>query len=285
MIAYYFDETSLLASISTAPEPGGRCLLIAHRKGIAMGLTIDLDEQSALVTGAGQGVGREIARALAESGARVHVNDVDPDRAAATAEELRASGADAQPLSFDVTDYGAVTEAVVSIGGVDILVNNAGNAGTSKMELGPFVSTEPQDWERYIAVNLVGVMNCTRAVLVGMIGNERGRIITVISDAARFGDLYMAAYAAAKAGAAGFARSIAREVGRYSITVNNVALGSIRPDAEPTERDKTTLRSYIIQRFGRPEDVAPLVAFLASPLSSWITGQTIPVNGGYTVNL
>jgi 3-oxoacyl-[acyl-carrier protein] reductase len=246
---------------------------------------IELDGQSALVTGAGQGVGREIARVLCEAGARVHVNDVAVDRAAATAEELRAGGADAQPLPFDVTDYAAVSAAVESVGGVDILVNNAGNAGTSGIELGPFVSTEPPDWDRYIGVNLFGVMNCTRAALVEMIGRERGRIVTIISDAGRYGDVHMAAYSAAKAGAAGFARTIAREVGRYGITVNNVALGSIRQNAEPTERDKTILRSYIIRRFGRPEDIAPLVAFLASPLSSWITGQTIPVNGGYTVNL
>jgi NAD(P)-dependent dehydrogenase (short-subunit alcohol dehydrogenase family) len=250
-----------------------------------MGFAIELEGQSALVTGAGQGVGREIARVLAAAGARVHVNDVDAERAAGTAEELRSSGGDAQPLSFDVTDYRGVTEAVESIGGVDILVNNAGNAGTFGIELGPFVSTEPPDWDRYIGVNLFGVMNCTRAALVGMIGRERGRVVTVISDAGRYGDVHMAAYAAAKAGAAGFARSIAREVGRYGITVNNVALGSIRPPVEPSERDKMILRSYIIRRFGRPEDVAPMVAFLASPLASWITGQTIPVNGGYTVNL
>jgi 3-oxoacyl-[acyl-carrier protein] reductase len=138
-------------------------------------------------------------------------------------------------------------------------------------------------------------MHCTRAVLPGMIERAGGgRVVTIISDAGRFGDINMAAYAAAKAGAAGFSRSIAREVGRYGITVNNVALGTIRPPSaddseaetpEAYERLKKMMSPYIIRRRGEPEDVANLVTFLVSPLASWITGQTYPVNGGYTLAL
>ena len=137
----------------------------------------------------------------------------------------------------------------------------------------------------------IGVMNCTRAALPSMISRNGGRIITVVSDAARYGDAFLAPYAAAKAGAAGFCRSIAREVGRYNITVNCVALAPYgpRPRRGPTptrranvEREQQQLKKYIIRRKGEPEDAAGLVGFLAGPSASWITGQTYPVNGGYS---
>ena len=179
-----------------------------------MALQIDLDGKRALVTGAGQGVGRAIATALGEAGATVYVNDVVGSRVDEVVEDVRRRGGRSEGAPFDVTDWLQVHAVVDSIGGLDILVNNAGNAGTEGFaRLRPFAESEPGEWERYIRVNLYGVMNCTRAALPAMMERTGGRVVTIVSDAARYGDAYLAPYAAAKAGAAGFSRSIAREVG------------------------------------------------------------------------
>jgi NAD(P)-dependent dehydrogenase (short-subunit alcohol dehydrogenase family) len=258
-----------------------------------MPFTIDLDGHRALVTGAGQGVGRAISQALARAGAEVVVNDFVAERAESVVKEICADGGSADPIAFDVTDYDAVQAAVSQLGGIDILINNAGNAGTEGFNFGPFAESEPADWDRYFGVNLFGVLHCTRAVLPTMIERQNGRVVTIVSDAGRWGEPYLGAYSAAKAGAAAFSRSLAREVGRDGITVNNVALGTIDssdPETrlpmseEQAARHQKQLRLYIIRRLGRPDDVAGLVTYLASPMSSWITGQTYPVNGGYTVN-
>jgi NAD(P)-dependent dehydrogenase (short-subunit alcohol dehydrogenase family) len=251
--------------------------------------TIDLSGKRALVTGGGQGVGRGISLALSSAGAEVAVNDFVGERAEAVAAELRAAGGKADALPFDVSNFDAAIEAVERGGPFDILINNAGNAGPEGFNFEPFSETSPADWDRYFNVNLFGVMNCTRAALTGMIEKGDGRIVTIVSDAGRWGEPRMAAYSAAKAAAAGFTRSLARDVGRHGITVNNVALGSIDSSGQMNDHldnpdTQKRLKSYIIRRFGRPDDIANLVTFLASPLSSWITGQTYPVNGGYTVN-
>lgn len=254
-----------------------------------------LPYKRALVTGAGQGVGRAIAMALAGAGATVAVNDIIYDRAREVAEEIGQAGGQADEAVFDVTDWKAVAAGVQRVSPVDVLVNNAGNAGAEGFSgMRPFAESDPGDWERYVRINLYGVMNCTRAVLPEMISGRGGRIITIISDAARNGETNLAPYAAAKAAAAGFSRSVAREVGRHGITVNCVALAAMftptteRPEGDPTfsvEKTEKQMKSYIIRRKGRPEDVAGLVTYLAGPTASWITGQTYPVNGGYTLAL
>ena len=254
-------------------------------------IAIDLAGSTALVTGAGQGVGREIARTLASAGATVLINDIRADRAEVVAAQIVESGGAAQAAAFDVTDWPAV-QAGFGDGPVDILVNNAGNSGSEQFRLKPVAETDPADWEPYLRVNLYGAMYCTRAALPAMVARGHGRIITVISDTARIGEAQMAAYSAAKAGAAGFMRSVAAEVGRHGITSNCLSLGTIRTDWTGPDREtqdpegiRKLLRGYAIRRRGEPEDVGGAVAFLASSMASWITGQTIPINGGRSMAL
>ena len=252
-----------------------------------MTYAIDLAGRRALITGSGQRVGFATAKAMADAGATVFINDVVAERAAEAVAEIEARGGRAESAPFDVTDHDAVHAAVAEIGHLDILVNNAGHAGVQGWTFTPFHDSSREEWDRYFDINLYGVMYCTHAVLPSMIEHGWGRIVTIVSDAARWGEAYMSPYAAAKAGAAGFARSIAREVGRHGITVNNVSLRTVwydQPDAD-SEEGRKRLRAYILRRYGMPEDIAPMVTLLASPMASWITGQTIPVNGGYTVNL
>jgi 2-hydroxycyclohexanecarboxyl-CoA dehydrogenase len=247
-----------------------------------------------LVTGAGQGVGRAIAHRCAGLGATVVVNDFYPDRAERVAAELTGHGRPASAAGCDVTDFEAVQAMVAGIteqvGGVDVLVNNAGNAGASGGSLftsPPFWETGPQDWDQWLGANLFGVLNATRAALPHMVEQGWGRVVSIISDAGRTGDPSLVAYGAAKAGAAGFSRGLARAAGRHGVTVNCVALGAMNTDSvsevtgDPAVLKKV-LSGYPIRRLGEPADAANMVAFLASEAASWITGQTYPVNGGFS---
>ncbi len=260
---------------------------------VPMSMDLDLTGRRVLVTGAGQGVGRGIAHGFATAGAEVVVNDFYVERAETVVEELRRAGGTATLSVFDVTDYPAVVSGIEAVGDVDILVNNAGNAGPDGWHHnGDFVDTGPADWEPFLRVNLYGVLHCARAALPGMIAKRWGRVITVVSDAARGGERGQAAYSAAKAGAAGLTRALATETGRHGITVNNIALGTMRTPMtealwadQDDPRARAILRRYLVRRPGLPEDVAALAVFLASPQAAWITGQTYPLNGGYSFSL
>jgi NAD(P)-dependent dehydrogenase (short-subunit alcohol dehydrogenase family) len=258
---------------------------------------LDLGGQVALVTGAGQGAGRGIALMLARHNAGgVAVNDFVMERAEAVAAEILSMGVPAVPVQADVSDYASVTAAFkkarAALGPITILVNNAGNAGPSAtMGHSPlFWETAPADWERYFRTNLQGVMNCCHVALPEMVAHKRGRIVTIVSDSGRIGEARLAAYSAAKAGAAGFVRSIAKESGRFGITCNAISLSTLEPPMSEeqlaqflaSDQSKAQLARYTIRRYGKPEDVAGLTLFLCSDAASWITGQTYPVNGGYS---
>lgn len=255
---------------------------------------LDLKGRIALITGAGQGVGRQIALHFAQHNAGgVAVNDYYAERAAKVAEEISKLGVRAIPLQADVGDLAAVSnmlsEAERQLGHVEILVNNAGNAGHAMTltDRQPFWETSPEEWSNWLRPNLYGVLNTARASLAGMRTRRYGRIVTVISDAGRVGEAPYIVYSAAKAGAAGFTRALARAVGRDGINVNCVSLSIIKtpatagPLTDP-DRVKKVLRNYPTGRLGEPEDAANMVLFLSSDAASWITGQTVPVNGGYS---
>jgi 3-oxoacyl-[acyl-carrier protein] reductase len=259
---------------------------------------LDLGGQAAFITGAGQGAGRAIALALARHNAGgVAVNDYVAERAAAVAAEIQAMGVRAIAAPADVGDHAAVRQAIAAaeqaLGPVTILVNNAGNAGPTAAMGGAsplFWETDPQEWDRYFRTNAQGVMNCCHVALPGMVRQGRGRIVTIVSDAGRVGEARLAAYSAAKAAANGFVRAIAREAGRYGITSNAISLSSLEPQLEEPAKSKFLagdhakkhVSRYVIRRFGKPDDVAHMALFLCSDAASWITGQTYPVNGGYS---
>jgi NAD(P)-dependent dehydrogenase (short-subunit alcohol dehydrogenase family) len=258
---------------------------------------LDLKGHIGLVTGAGQGVGRSVALHFANNGAGgVVVNDFVLARAEAVAVEVERAGCAALAVQADVTNFTSVgamfDQARHKFGGLDILVNNAGNAGADPRAVSrkPFWEQEPKDWQAFLGTNLFGVLNCVRHAVPAMIQKNYGKLVTVISDAGRVGEPNLEIYSGAKAGAAGFMRAMAKALGRHSITSNCVALGATRTPAiaaatSNEEFAKRMLKSYTIRRFGEPEDAANMILFLASDASSWMTGQTVPVNGGYSFAL
>jgi NAD(P)-dependent dehydrogenase (short-subunit alcohol dehydrogenase family) len=241
----------------------------------------DLTGRLALVTGAGQGIGAGIASNLANQGASVVVNDIVLDRAEATAETIRAAGGAAEGLAFDVTNRDQVCE-LLTPRGFDIIINNAGNAGARMMEPCPFREMKPEQWAAAIDVNLHGVMNTTYAVLPGMCDRGFGRLITISSGAGVVGlGIGVAPYGAGKGGAISFMRHMAIENASFGVTANSVALGLMEMTEIHDEALVAKLASTVpCGRLGTGDDLGPAIVWLASNEASWVTGQTIQVNGG-----
>ncbi|MDG2026449.1 MAG: SDR family NAD(P)-dependent oxidoreductase [Acidimicrobiales bacterium] len=238
-----------------------------------------LDGRTAVVTGAGQNMGTGVAEALAGQGAHVLVNDLVADRAEDVAARLCDAGGSAEALPFDVTVLDAVRAALAGRP-IDILVNNAGNAGAEAMRPTPFAETHPADWDGPLAVNLGGVMQCTHAVLPGMIERGHGRVIGIVSGAGTEGvGIGVAAYSAGKGGAAGLLRSVALEVAAAGVTVNSIALG-LMDNTGGTGMTDRLAKGIPTKRLGTPADVGALCSYLASDEASWMTAQTIPLAGG-----
>jgi NAD(P)-dependent dehydrogenase (short-subunit alcohol dehydrogenase family) len=246
--------------------------------------SIDLTGHRALVTGAGQHTGRAFAIALAAAGAHVIVNDVVADKAEHVVTEIKAEGGQASAGVFDITDLATVQSALEQ-DPVDIVINNVGGVREITFPIVNFGESDPTRWHRLVDLNLYASMNTAYAALPHMREQGWGRFVTIISDAARRAERGMAVYGAAKAASAAFMRGIATEYGIDGVTANAISFGSLAYDGSP-EPDEDLLRrmtrNYAVKRRGTAADPVGLLLLLASDASSWITGQVIPVNGGYT---
>ena len=263
---------------------------------------LHLAGKTAIVTGGASNIGRAITLEFASEGANVMVADIDADQAARVIGEAEGASGNVLAVATEVTDPKSVermaAEALQAFGQIDILVNGA---GWTLDRL--FVEKPREEWEREINVNLLGPINCIRAVVDHMMARRYGKIISIGSDAGRIGEYREAVYGAAKAGVQTLTKALARELGKYNINVNEVSPGLVlpeRPDEvgrhslwhetsaqarlfmRPEIREKAA-RAYPLRRIGTPRDIAPLVLFLASDVSSFITGQIISVNGGYAM--
>lgn len=244
-----------------------------------------LSGKVAFVTGAARGIGKGIARRLAEEGCKVALADLDEAGARAAAAEI---GAGAIGIAIDVAKLASVRAAVAEaerrLGPIDILVNNA---GWDKAE--PFIQNSEETWDKILAIDLRGPINCCRAVLDSMIARGRGRIVSISSDAGRVGSTGEAVYSGAKGGVIAFGKTLAREMARHNITVNAVCPGPTNTPmlqelaAGNPKLHEALKRAVPLRRVAEPEDIAAAVAFLASDDAGYITGQALSVSGGLTM--
>lgn len=264
-------------------------------------MELNLAGKSVVVTGGGSNIGRAIALAFARERVNLTIAEIDEGQGKKVAAEAeRAGAATATVVRTDVTKWESVQVMVRAVeerqGRADVLVNNVGWTHDRL-----FIEKTREEWEKEVQINLWGMINCTRAVLDGMIARQSGVIVSLGSDAGRMGEFREAVYGACKAGVIALSKSLAREVGRYGIRLNVVCPGMTIPDsdeeigglsmwASETNRawGRPEMRSriakvYPLRRIGRPEDVAGAVVFLASDAASFITGQTLSVSGGYTM--
>lgn len=249
-------------------------------------------DRTVAVTGGGGGIGGATCRRFGAEGAKVAVLDMNLEAAEKVAAEIRAAGGTAEAFRCDITNRAEVDATVAGIesklGPVDVLVNNAGWDVFK-----PFTKTAPADWERLIAINLVGALNMHHAVLPSMVARNRGRIVNIASDAARVGSSGEAVYAACKGGLVSFSKTLAREHARHGITVNVVCPGPTDTAllatvtdaaANPDKLREAFARAIPLGRLGQADDLPGAILFFGSDDASFVTGQVLSVSGGLTMN-
>lgn len=260
-----------------------------------------LNGKTVIVTGGGSNIGRGISLAFAAEGAKVVIADLDVTQAKKVeAEALKGGAASAEVIRCDVTDNDSVVAMVQAVekkyGSIDVLVNNVGWTYDRL-----FIEKPRDEWDKEIKLNLWGMINCTRAVMDGMIKRKAGAVVSIGSDAGRMGEFREGVYGACKAGVIALTKSLAREYGKYNLRFNVVCPGTTMPNSDdeiselsiwrdghtaawntPEMRERIA-KAYPLRRVGTPQDVAPAVVFLASQQASFITGQTLSASGGYSM--
>ncbi|MGH7825562.1 MAG: SDR family NAD(P)-dependent oxidoreductase [Candidatus Binatia bacterium] len=243
-----------------------------------------LEEKTAIVTGSGQGIGRALARGLAQQGARIIVAELNEENGARVAQEIEAAGGIARFVPTDVSNEDSVramaAETLRAYGSIHILVNDAAIFPASSV-----AEMKTEEWEQVLRTNLTGTFFCSRAVMPTMKSNKSGRIINFTSGRALQGSKHGAHYAASKGGIIGFSKSLALELAPFGITVNSICPGAIdtpQPKAHVKSEEEFYAKASKIPlgRVGQPEDLVGPVLFLASDWSAYVTGQMIVVNGG-----
>lgn len=251
-----------------------------------------LKDKVIIVTGGAGGIGSATCKRLAAEGAKVAVFDMNLNVAQNLADQITATGGQAIAIQCDITDKTIVDQSVAKteqeLGPIDGLVNNAGFDIFK-----PFVQSSPEEWQKLIQINLVGMLNMHHAVLKGMVERNAGRIVNIASDAARVGSSGEAVYAACKGGLLSFSKTLAREHSRHNITINVVCPGPTDTAllaqvtdgaANPEKLREAFIRAIPLGRLGQPDDLASTIAFFLSDDSSFITGQVLSVSGGLTMN-
>ncbi|MBN8511238.1 MAG: SDR family oxidoreductase [Burkholderiales bacterium] len=246
---------------------------------------MNLKDRWAVVTGAASGIGSAVADKLAGAGANVIVADLQVDKGRARAAAIEAGGGRALFVEVDLTrpeSIAAFADTVLTrVGAVDVIVNGAGWGRTA-----PFWDGTPEFWQQLIALNLMGPLHLTKALLPPMIERGGGRIVNIASDAGRVGSLGETVYAAAKGGLIAFTKSLARETARYGIGVNCVCPGPTDTPlmaAVPDKVKDALIKAIPLRRLGKPEEVADAVLFFAGDTASYCTGQVLSVSGGLTM--
>lgn len=248
-------------------------------------MELHLENKVAIVTGGASGIGRTTAEYLRRERVKLFLVDANATALEETAAEIAERGGEVETEVVDVRDYEACTQmvarAIGRFGHVDALVNSAGIGGPIEF----FSRTTPDEWQDLVAINLLGVMNCCRAVTDHMIERNYGKIVSLASEAGKVNEKRMVVYGVTKGGVISLTRGLAVELGRFSINVNCVCPGVTHTPMTSyltPEIEEAANRFYPLGRLGKPEDIAPMITFLVSDEASWITGQAISISGGFT---